>query len=132
MVERAIRAPIEDVFAAMTTPELMARWLSPTGHAEVDADVRVGGRLRVVMLGEGVRIEHTGEYLTVAPPSLLAFTWISAYTGDEPSVVTITLESRSAETWLRLQHERLPLSAGESHRGGWHSIIERLAHLVEA
>lgn len=46
-IERLISASIDEVFAAWTEPALMANWLSPIGHAEVEADVRVGGRFRV-------------------------------------------------------------------------------------
>ena len=125
-IERALPAPIEDVYAAWTQPEAMARWLAPMGHAEVEADVRVGGRLRVVMIGGGMSIEHTGEYLTVEPPRELSFTWQSPYTGAEPSVVTVTLTTNGDSTDLLLLHERLPEDAAESHGGGWEAILERL------
>ena len=76
--------PIEVALPAWTQPEAMARWLAPMGSAEVEADVRVGGSFRVVMIGDGMSIQHTGEYLTVEPPRRLAFTWQSPYTGAEP------------------------------------------------
>lgn len=130
-LERIIAAPIQVVFAAWTDPARMAQWLSPTGIAEVEADVRVGGALHVVMLGEGMRIEHTGEYLEVEPPHRLSFTWQSPYTGGQPSVVTVVLDPAGAGTRLRLSHERLPADHALSHEGGWGSILARLAALVE-
>lgn len=126
----ALPAPIEEVFVAWTQPEAMARWLAPIGYAEVEADVRVGGRFRVVMVGGDMRIEHTGEYLAVDPPRRLCFTWQSPYTGDEPSVVTITLTAHGESTQLLLVHERLPDGAAESHRGGWGAMLQRLANEV--
>ena len=126
VVEREIAATINDVFAAWTTPALMARWLSPTGRAEVDADVRIGGSFRVVMLDDDARLEHTGEYLRIEPPSLLVFTWISAYTGEEPSLVTVALRAHGAATLIELRHERLPASTAEPHASGWKTILERL------
>lgn len=131
VVEREVAASIDDVFAAWTTPALMARWLSPTGHAEVDADVRVGGTFRVVMLGDDMHIEHTGEYLRIEPPSMLAFTWVSAYTGAEPSIVTVALHQRGAATLIKLTHERLPEETSESHAGGWTTILERLQEALK-
>jgi uncharacterized protein YndB with AHSA1/START domain len=125
-IEMALPARIEDVYAAWTQPEAMARWLAPAGHAEVEADVRVGGHLRLVMIGEGVSIEHTGEYRIVEPPRRLSFTWQSPYTGAEPSVVTVTLTADGDSTNLLLVHERLPYDAAESHRGGWGAILQRL------
>jgi hypothetical protein len=53
-IEMALPAPIEDVYAAWTQPAAMARWLAPMGSVEVEADVRVGGRFRVVMIGDGM------------------------------------------------------------------------------
>jgi uncharacterized protein YndB with AHSA1/START domain len=90
-LEMDLPASIEEVYAAWTNPETMARWLSPVGHAEVEADVRVGGKFRVVMGAGQANLEHTGEYLTVDPPRELSFTWESPYTGREPSIVTVTL-----------------------------------------
>jgi uncharacterized protein YndB with AHSA1/START domain len=129
-IEMALPAPIEDVYAAWTRPEAMARWLAPTGSAEVEADVRVGGHFRVVMIGDGMSIKHTGEYLTVEPPRRLSFTWQSPYTGAEPSVVTVTLTADGDSTQLLLLHERLPEGAAESHRGGWGAILQRLVEEV--
>lgn len=132
VVEREVAGAIADVFDAWTDPRRMARWLSPTGMAEVSADVRVGGRFEVTMVGGGMRIEHRGEYLAIDPPRLLAFTWQSEYTGPSPGVVTVLLTPRGDHTLVRLTHEHLPDAVVESHRGGWGSILERLgAHLTD-
>jgi uncharacterized protein YndB with AHSA1/START domain len=129
-LERLLPAPIEDVFAAWTEPARMARWLSPRGRAEVDADVVVGGSLRVVMIDGDVRIEHDGEFLEVQPPTRLSFTWRSRYTGDRPSVVTVELHDEDGSTRLVLDHDRLPEEARPSHEGGWGAILDRLSALV--
>jgi uncharacterized protein YndB with AHSA1/START domain len=130
-IERRLPASPEIVFARWTDPASMA-WLSPTGEAEVVADVRVGGRFTVVMLGEGTRLQHTGEYLAIEPPSRLSFTWASPYTGNEPSVVTVELAPSGAGTVLRLTHERLPADQVEPHGLGWASIIDHLAAVLAA
>jgi uncharacterized protein YndB with AHSA1/START domain len=127
VIERVFDAAIEDVFAAWTATGFMARWLSPTGYAEVQADVRVGGRLRVVMVGDGMRITHTGSYMVVEPPRRLSFTWESPYTGDVPSLVTVSLYPERDGTRLVLTHERLPREAAAAHEGGWTSILANLA-----
>jgi uncharacterized protein YndB with AHSA1/START domain len=126
-LEMDLPAPISEVYAAWTEPEAMRRWLSPVGRAEVQADVRVGGRFRIVM-GAGERnLQHTGEYLIVDPPHELSFTWHSPFTGDEPSVVTVTLTEQADHTRLVLVHERLPEGQAEPHLGGWGTMLERLA-----
>lgn len=129
-LERLLPAPAEDVFAAWTDADSMSRWLSPTGRAEVTADVRVGAGFRVVMIGEDTEIEHTGEYLAIDPPRLLSFTWQSPYTGPHPSMVTVTLHPEGESTRLVLVHEALPPETAPDHEGGWGSIIENLASLL--
>lgn len=126
-IERLLPASIEDVFAALTDPGSMAHWLSPTGRAEVEADVRVGGQLRVVMIGDDTRIEHTGEYLEVDAPRQLSFTWRSPHTGEYPSIVTVTLSPNGDTTRLLLIHDRLPPETAAAHKDGWGAILERLA-----
>ena len=129
-IRRLLPAPPERVFAAWTDASWLARWMSPTGHARVDADPRPGGRLNVVMVGDGREIEHVGEFLDVEPPHRLSFTWSSPYTGSQPSLVTVDLVPAGDGTELRLCHERLRPGAAASHRGGWGSMLERLAGLL--
>lgn len=129
-IERILPAPIEEVFAAWTDPESMSLWFSPIGRAHVEVDPRAHGRFRVVMVGGGINIEHSGEYLVFDPPRLLSFTWRSPYTGPEPSVVTVTLTPEGDATRLLLVHERLPTEQVTPHEGGWGSILDRLAELL--
>jgi uncharacterized protein YndB with AHSA1/START domain len=129
-LERLLPASVEEVFAAWTEPARMARWLSPRGRAEVDADVVVGGHLRVVMIDGDVRIEHEGTFLEVEPPKRLSFTWRSHYTGEQSSVVTVELHDEDGSTRLVLDHDRLPKEARPSHEGGWGAILDRLSALV--
>jgi uncharacterized protein YndB with AHSA1/START domain len=129
-IRRLLPAPPERVFAAWTDASWLARWMSPVGHARVEADPRPGGRLRVVMVGDGREIEHLGEFLHVEPPHRLSFTWTSPYTGSRQSRVTIELTATDGGTDLTLRHERLPAGAAASHRGGWGSMLERLADLL--
>ncbi len=137
-IERTIMAPVERVFAAWLELATMARWLSPTGHARAEVDGTVGGTFRIVMLDPdgvlgppGASIEHTGRYLEIRPPSRLAFTWASPFTGPQPSKVTIELEPVGGATRLTLRHEQLPAHAVESHGGGWGSMLYNLARILE-
>ena len=126
-IHRRLPASIGEVFRWWTEPELLGEWMTPVGTVEADVDLRVGGRLRVVMKGDGRVIEHTGEYLEIDPPRRLVFTWVSEYTGSVPSVVTVELQAAGdAETDLRLTHSRLPDSAARFHRGGWDVMLDRL------
>lgn len=130
-LERVLPDSADAVFSAWTTPEVMARWLSPVGHAEIQADVRPSGRFRVVMVGDGMQIEHTGDYLEVDPPRLLSFTWSSPYTGPEPSVVTVTLVPLGDATRLTQVHRGLPAEHRQAHLDGWGSMIDRLVEALD-
>lgn len=125
-IHRFVSASPDRVFAAWTDPVTVARWLSPSGRAEAELEPRVGGRLRVTMIGEGMQIEHTGEYRELVPGRRLVFTWQSPYTGLEPSIVTVDLRPVPGGTALTLVHERLPAGGAESHTGGWAAILDRL------
>jgi uncharacterized protein YndB with AHSA1/START domain len=127
-IERRLPAPIDEVFRWWTDPDRLSAWMSPVGTAEAVVDLRVGGELRIVMRGGDTVIEHRGRYIEVVPPTRLVFTWASPFTGTEPSLVTVELKPASAgETLLRLLHTALPEAIAESHRGGWGSMLDRLA-----
>jgi len=130
-IRRLLPSAPDRVFTAWTDASWLARWMSPVGHARVEVDPRPGGRLHVVMVGEGREIEHVGEFLEVAPPHRLSFTWQSAYTGDQPTRVTVELVATGDGTELTLRHERLPAGAAASHGGGWASMLERLGSELE-
>ena len=125
-IHRLIRATPERVFAAWTDAVMIARWMTPVGHAIADVDPRPGGKLQVTMVGDDRRIEHVGEYREVVPGRRLVFTWSSPFTGPEPSVVTIELRAVASGTELTLTHETLPAEAIESHSGGWGVMLDRL------
>ncbi len=126
-VRRRLAAPIGEVYRWLTEPERLCDWMSPVGTAEASVDFRVGGALRIVMRGEGRVIEHTGTYLVIEPPYRLAFSWVSPYTGDRPSVVTIQLsEAGEGLTDLLLTHSPLPPMAAPSHRQGWTGMLNNL------
>ena len=129
-LERIIPATPDALFRAWTDPALLRRWMSPVGHAEATVDLRVGGALHITMVDGDVRIEHTGEFLELERPTRLRFTWNSPYTGDSPSVVTVTLAPDGEQTRLVLVHERLPADAVSSHQGGWGSMVERLVGVL--
>ena len=127
-VERRLSAPIADVFRWWTEPELLSRWMTPVGSVTATVDLRVGGALRIVMRGEDVVLEHSGTYLEVDRPRRLAFTWVSPFTGVEPSLVTVDLEPDGDHaTILRLRHSDLPEATAKSHQGGWGTMLDRLA-----
>jgi uncharacterized protein YndB with AHSA1/START domain len=77
VLTRSFTAPRGLVFAALTTPDLLRRWLGADGWhlVEADVDLRVGGAWRFVSRGPGgERMGHHGVYRVVDPPGRLAYT----------------------------------------------------------
>lgn len=90
---RTLAATPEEVFDAWTDPSSLRVWMCPGAVEETVAllDVRVGGRLRIVMREPEREHVHTGEYLEVERPRRLAFTWVSVATRGQVTRVAITL-----------------------------------------
>ena len=133
VVRRQIAVPRERVFQAWLDSESMAHWMRPgkTTHSTVTLEPRVGGSFRVLMHGaDGEDFDHRGEYLTIEPPSLLSFTWISKGTDDKPTVVTVEFLEVGTGTELVLTHRRLPPTAIEGHRSGWSDAVRLLDEVL--
>jgi uncharacterized protein YndB with AHSA1/START domain len=110
----------------------MAQWMTPSGSASAEIDLRVGGRFRLVMSDEHLRIEHTGEYRVIQPPELLVFTWRSEFTGMRDTLVTVRLTERGArETEIEVTHELATEDEATSHAGGWGQLLARLEAYLE-
>jgi uncharacterized protein YndB with AHSA1/START domain len=128
VLERILPVPPAAVFRAWTYPDSLRVFMCAGEFtcALVDADVRVGGRFRVVMRNAERDVEHTGEYRIVDSPRRLAFTWVSPFTGPAGSLVTIDLSPHARGTRLVLTHEQLPSAEIVGHNRGWTSILEKL------
>jgi uncharacterized protein YndB with AHSA1/START domain len=97
-------------------------------HSEVTADVRLGGRYRLVMGDGETTCEVEGAYVEVQRPRRLVFTWRGPPTGDAETLVTLMLRAVDGGTELTLTHERLPSEGARSgHAQGW---INFLVHLT--
>lgn len=135
---RVLAAPRERVFRALTRPEELASWWGPRGFTtpEIELELRVGGRYRFTMQPpDGDRFHLAGEFLEVAPPRRLAYTfrWEEPVPDDRETVVTLTLDVAGDGTELSVRQgefateERLAL-----HRGGWSDSLDKLSALLDA
>jgi len=130
-IERTFAASAEEVFDAWTSPEVMRRWLHPAADwatPEAEVDLRVGGKVRVVMRRpDGTEIEMLGEYTLIDRPHLLVMTWTF---GDEPSneqVIELSFSESEGWTTVRLVNSRV---STDERRGaqdwGWRGCLDQL------
>ena len=80
---RTLEAPRERILSLLTEPAQLARWWGPRGFTtpEIALDLRVGGRYRFTMQPpDGDAFHLSGEFLEIAPPGRLVYT----FRWDEP------------------------------------------------
>ncbi len=110
VVTRTFNAPARIVFEAWTKAELLKQWWVPKSFGvtllSCEADVRVGGRYRLVFGHDASNtMEFFGRYLEVTPYSRLA--WTNDEGDDGGAVTTVTFEEEGGKTLL-VVHELYP------------------------
>ena len=104
--ERTYAAPIDAVWAAWTQPELLRQWWGPdkTTIPECDVDLRVGGRIYIVMeagadMGkyQGTRWPLEGTFTHIEPPRRLVYDARSWTEGEEDARIDHVNELELAE-----------------------------------
>lgn len=110
VVTRTINGPSRLVFEAFTKPDLLRRWWVPKSSGmsllSCEADVRVGGRYRLVFShGSAKPMEFYGRYIEVTPYSRLV--WTNEEGGEGGAVTTVTFEEKAGKTLL-VMHDLYP------------------------
>ena len=102
----------------------------PFGTASITFTLTAaGGSYAITMQGASGPIVHKGVYRIIDRPTRLAFTWITAFTENRETLVTVDFIRLGQRTEVVVTHEQLPESAMPSHHKGWTSGLE---HLDEA
>ncbi|HEX7048502.1 MAG TPA: SRPBCC family protein [Gammaproteobacteria bacterium] len=136
-VTRHFNAPPERVFDAWLDPVMLRRWMfGPEVRDEevvrLTLDARVGGRFSFVVRRDEEIIDHVGEYLEIARPRRLVFTWGIAGVSVDESRVVIEMKPTDAGCEFVLTHELDPDWADYADRtqAGWTHMLEALAKIV--
>jgi uncharacterized protein YndB with AHSA1/START domain len=136
-IERTYEAPIEAVFEAWTSEEVLRRWwhAGPDWETpEAEIDLRVGGTVRVVMRDPNKDAEYagSGSYTEIDPPNRLAFTWIwDGHT--KRTLIEIDFEEHDGITTVRFTQSGLwDEEAFRSHEDGWRKLFDNLERVLEA
>jgi uncharacterized protein YndB with AHSA1/START domain len=138
-VTRTVNGPTRIVFEAWTKPELFKQWWVPKSLGlsllSYEADVRVGGKYRLVFSHGGSEMAFFGRYLEVTPYSRLAWTNEEADGGEV--VTTVTFEERAGKTLL-VVHDRYPskealdAAIASGATGAWPEQFDELDELLVA
>jgi len=105
LITREFDAPVELVFRAYTTPELVRRWWH-ANRGEItlcEIDLRVGGGWRYVMTAQGgFEVGFHGEYREIVPNERIVSTEIYEGAPDAPAVDTATFTEVDGRTTLSI------------------------------
>jgi uncharacterized protein YndB with AHSA1/START domain len=126
-VRRTFPATRERVFRAWTQPEALLQWFRPEGKRVIISklEVQVGGSFCFDVADGGDSL--VGTYLEIIRPEKLVFTWSSAATDDQETVVTVEFIEHGLVTQVVLTHERLSSKEMLSlHQAGWLSLLDQL------
>ncbi|MGF6832843.1 uncharacterized protein YndB with AHSA1/START domain [Paenarthrobacter sp. TE4293] len=124
-LERTFPHPKDAVWAALTTPELLARWWAPGDIAPV-----VGHRFTMDMGGWG---QQPCEVLTVEPGTSISFTFAE---GTLDTTITWRLKTVDAGTTLYFEHAGFNLDspmgrqAIEGMGNGWPGLLNRIDQVL--
>jgi uncharacterized protein YndB with AHSA1/START domain len=135
-IERTYNAPVQRVFDAWTSEEVLSRWWRlerDWEKSDAEIDLRVGGAVRVVMHDPetGREIGGGGLYTEVEPPSRLAFTWL--WDGHTTrTLIEIDFSESDGVTTVVFTHSDLwDEEAVRDHERDWNRMFDVLADYTE-
>ena len=122
--EIEIAAPQATVFAFLTDPDKIMRWIG----TEADVEARPGG---IYLVSVGDKYRARGQFTEVIPVHRLAYSFGWEGREDMPpgsSLIEIDLEERAGGTLVRFTHSGQPDEKERAaHEKGWNHNLRRLA-----
>jgi len=126
--ELTIAAPLEVVWAHLTTADGLVRWVGPRAVA----DPVPGGELRWTHPDGSTVI---GRFLELVPHRRVVFSygWEDGRLGVPPESTTVEIDlvEKDGATLLRLVHRGLPPAVAEDHERGWTYFLGVLRDALE-
>ena len=152
LLERTVDVPVELVWKAWTTPDLIKQWFAPRPWStmECEIDLRPGGRFKTVMCNpEGQEFPGEGCILEVVENSKLV--WTSAMgpgyrpyvsgTGEShggfvfTAIITLEAEGNQTKYSALVVHgdeESCKKHEAMGFYGGWATVLEQLVEVMQA
>jgi uncharacterized protein YndB with AHSA1/START domain len=134
--EIKIKAPADQIFVALTSPEERVKWWGTEGRfktTHMESDLRPGGKWLMRGSGIGGRpFTVQGVYREIQRPKVLAFTWLPSWQEDAlESFVRFDLEETDGTTTVRLTHSGLTTESARTQHRGWADILAWLRAYLE-
>jgi uncharacterized protein YndB with AHSA1/START domain len=134
-IERTFDAPAEDVFDAWTSVDVIKRWFIPQDgwqEPSAEVDLRVGGKVRVVMRdSNGEPVGAGGEYTLIERPHKLAFTW--TFDDDPTNLQMIELEFTERDgvtTVLFVNSDISEAERRDAQYEGWSTCFDEMQRVL--
>ena len=115
----------EELWAALTDPERLGRWLAQAPRFDREA----GGYVELVFGAGSGDQRASGRILTWDEPHVLEYEW--RFPGEDDSIVRFELQPQEFGTLLVLDHRQLGRAAGAGYGAGWHAHLDALGRLYE-
>ena len=133
-IERTFDAPAEDVFDAWTSEEVIGRWFRPGQgwqEASAEVDLRVGGRVRVVMRDpDGEPVAAGGEYTLIERPHRLAFTWTFDDAPSNQQMIELEFTERDGVTTVLFVNSHISEQRREAQDEGWRTCFDEIGRVL--
>ena len=116
--EKAIPAPIEEVFESWLDPQVPGTtW---NAAEKFILNPKVDGLFYWLLKGTS----HYGRFIEYDPPTRIAHTWVSPNTLGLESIVIVTFKQQGQETLMTLMHSDLPdHEKARGHKDGWNYFL---------
>ena len=134
-IERTFTASAEDVFDAWTSPEVMRRWFHVAHDwetPEAEVDLRVGGKVRIVMRQpDGREAEASGEYTLIDRPHRLAMTWTFQDDPSNEQLMELSFSESEGGTTVVLTNSGISTDGRrDAQDWGWNGCLDQLERLL--
>jgi uncharacterized protein YndB with AHSA1/START domain len=134
-IERTFDSPVEDVFDAWTSPEVMRRWFhvaSDWETPEAEVDLRVGGTVRVVMRRpDGREPGARGQYTVIDRPHRLVMTWSFDDDPSDEQLIELSFTESGGSTTVVMVNSRISTDERrDSQDEGWRGCFDQLERVL--
>jgi uncharacterized protein YndB with AHSA1/START domain len=134
-IERSFAASAEEVFDAWTSPEVMRRWFHPAPDwdtPEADVDLRVGGKVRVVMRRpDGREFAAQGEYTLIDRPHRLVMTWTFQDDPSNEQLIELSFSESEGSTAVLMVNSGISTDERRDSQGeGWRRCLDELERVL--